>query len=135
MPLNDRGQLIALLDRLGSPDDAEALAAARAVDAEMKRQGLDWNTLLVAGGAANDDSDEPPGHVHADHDSATAPLQGDTAGDLAAIERLLASGGLSADTKEMLTDLKEDLKGGSFSLADRRYLQSLEARLRSGKTD
>jgi len=84
MPLSDRDGLIALLDRLGSPDDAVALAAAREVDARLKREGLTWDAVLAAPAADAPDDDPVPVPE-------AAPL-GDTAADLATIERLLAVG-------------------------------------------
>jgi hypothetical protein len=57
----DRDELAALLDRLGSPDDAEALSAARAAHAAVGAAGLSWRDMLTshpAGlAAANDDED------------------------------------------------------------------------------
>jgi len=47
MPFMDRDSFIGLLERLGSPDDAEALGAAREIDQRMKEAGLSWHDLLV----------------------------------------------------------------------------------------
>jgi hypothetical protein len=144
MPFKDhleRENFIALLRKLGHPEDKDALAAAREIAHRMKEAGADWAALLAPTGVvhAQMHDDGEPGHVHAgDEDEAAAeaaqeagapggPL-GDTSGDLVLIERLLA-GQVSADTREMLEDLKEDIKEGVFSPADRRYLKSLEARL------
>jgi hypothetical protein len=99
MPLSDRDSFIALLDRLGSPEDAVALAAARDVDAQVRREGLSWDTLLVRPAAANDDDDDDaPGHVHAAAEDAAIPPIGDTTADISAIDRLMAVKDLSADT-------------------------------------
>lgn len=135
MTIADRDSLIALLDKLGSPDDAEALAAARALDARVKQEGKGWDDILVRSGASNDD--DAPGDSHAgpeDEDVpgvAQAPAEsvGDASGDLLAIERLLTGYELSADTREILEDLKEEIKDGTFSSADRRYVQGLQARV------
>jgi hypothetical protein len=131
MTIADRDSLIALLDKLGSPDDAEALAAARALDAQVKQRGQRWDDIL-ARHAENDD--DAPGHVHAgddDEPAAAAPDEpaGDTAGDLLVIERLLTGFDLSNDTREILEDLKEEIKDGTFTAADRRYVEGLQARL------
>ncbi|MCC6470198.1 MAG: hypothetical protein IT563_17885 [Alphaproteobacteria bacterium] len=141
-PLSDRDGLIALLERLGSSEDAVALAAAREIDARLKRDGVAWDTLLVRASTGPDD-DDAPGHVHASpDDEALAPAVeapagdvsvGDTAADLAAIERLLATKELSPDTRDMLTDLKGDIQAGAFTEADRRYVRSLEIRLAAAK--
>ena len=47
MPHLDRDSFIALLNRLGDPDEAEALAAAREIDRRVRESGLTWSELLV----------------------------------------------------------------------------------------
>src|SRR5688500_14377814 len=47
MPYLNRDSFIALLDRLGSTDDAEVLASAREIDRRMRASGVSWNDLLV----------------------------------------------------------------------------------------
>jgi len=137
MPLSDRDRLIATLDRLGSPEDAEALAAARAVDALLKQDNLTWDAVIARPADAARDFDEAgddaPGHVHADDEAVAAPV-GDTAADIAEIDRLLALSTLSEDTRSMLEDLKSDAKEGLFSAADRRYVQGLQRRLNPAKS-
>ena len=138
MPIKDRDSFIALLHKLGHPEDQDALAAAREIAHRVKEEGADWAALLSPTGVVHAqvdrDDDEAPGHVHAGDEDAAAPAAvGDTAGDLAAIGRLLAGQQISADTREMLEDMKQDIKEGEFSAADRRYLQSLEARLAGTK--
>lgn len=135
MTIADRNSLIALLDKLGSPDDAEALAAARALDQRVRQEGWRWDEMLVRDG----DDGEAAGGVEAadkpdDEDVAGAAPEpaesvGDASGDLVAIERLLAGYDLSSDTREILEDLKEEIKDGTFSAADRRYVHGLQARL------
>ena len=134
MPLKDREGLIALLHKLGHPEDPEALAAAREIAHRVKEAGADWASLLALTGVVHAQMDgDPPGHVHAgDEDTAALPAAdppGDGAGDLALIDRLMKAHDLSADTRAMLEDLKHDIKEGEFTSADRRYLKSLEARL------
>jgi len=139
MSISDRDRLIAALDRLGSAEDAAALAAAREAHAMLQQENLTWDALIVRPDAVLRDLDEAddgePGHVHAD----PAPESGDTATgdaalDKATIERLLALSTLSPDTRTMLEDLKSDVAEGLFSAADRRYLQGLERRLNPGKS-
>lgn len=135
MPIRDRDRLIATLDRLGSPEDAEALAAARAAHAMLKEQNLVWDDVIARpgdlGGTVDDAEDDAPGHVHAGDEAVAAPV-GDTAADIAEIDGLLALSTLSADTHAMLEDLKADAKQGVFSAADRRYVQGLRRRLNPG---
>lgn len=141
MPISDRDRLIATLDRLGSPEDSEALAAARAVDAMLKQDNLTWDALIAQPDAplrALDEADDgEPGHVHAGDDATAAPAGDsvdDAAADLAEIDRLLALTTLSEDTRAMLDDLKSDAKEGLFSAADRRYVQGLKRRLNPAKS-
>ena len=49
--------------------------------------------------------------------------------DFALIDRLLARSGLSEDMRDELTGMREDIGSGQFTARDRKYLQSLEARL------
>lgn len=141
MPLSDRDRLIATLDRLGSPEDADALAAARAADALLKQDNLTWDAVIARPGdaardfddAGDDAGNDAPGHVHADDETVVAPV-GDTAADIAEIDRLLALSTLSEDTRSMLEDLKSDAKEGVFSAADRRYVQGLLRRLNPAKS-
>lgn len=145
MPLSDRDRLIATLDRLGSPEDADALAAARAADSLLKQDNLTWDAVIARPGDAARDFDDSgadagdeagidaPGHVHAGDEAVVAPV-GDTASDIAEIDRLLALSTLSEDTRSMLEDLKSDAKEGVFSAADRRYVQGLQRRLNPAKS-
>lgn len=133
MPLTDRDRFIATLDRLGSPEDAEALAAARELDRTLKQENLTWDALIARPEDETrllDDADDgEPGHIHAGGEPTGGDGTGDAAADRAAIERLLALTTLSEDTRSMLEDLKSDLQEGLFTAADRRYLQGLERRL------
>ena len=137
MPHKDRDSFIALLKKLGHPEDQDALAAAREIAHRVKEAGADWAALLAPTGVvhAQMDEDDAPGGVHAGgkFDAPPREAPGDTAADLAAIDRLLAGHQLSADTREMIEDMKQDIKEGEFTAVDRRYLQGLEARLTGTK--
>lgn len=135
MPHKDRDSFIALLEKLGHPEDKDALAAAREIAQRVKEAGADWAALLAPTGVVHAQMDETdgdaPGHAHAGGDFTPPPAGAveDTSADLAVIERLLAGHQLSADTREMLEDMKQDIKEGEFTALDRRYLNGLEARL------
>ena len=47
MPHLDRDSFIALLDRLGDPDEAEVLATAREIDRRVRESGMTWSELLA----------------------------------------------------------------------------------------
>lgn len=122
----DRDALIALLDKLGAEDDAEALAAAREAHAAVTEAGADWETLLAAEkpvAAANDDED--------DDDAPTAPAgpRPDDTEAAAIIEELLGREGISDALKDELEDYKHDLAEGELADSDRDYLRALKNRL------
>jgi len=121
MPFMDRKSFIVLLDRLGDPDDATCLAAAREIHQRMQAANLQWSDLLVPVGGG-DGTDAPEG------EPLDQPAQV-ASDDYVLIDRLLARSGLSDETREELTGMRADIANGEFSERDRRYLQSLEARL------
>jgi len=123
MPFMDRPSFIALLDQLGDPDDTKVVIAAREVDRRMKAANLQWDDLL-----------RPAGGMQAEPDTSTdaPPLDqpATPAGDdYAVIDRILGRSGLSDELREELTGMKADITAGQFSERDRKYLQSLDARL------
>ncbi|HYE50902.1 MAG TPA: hypothetical protein VEB20_15005 [Azospirillaceae bacterium] len=127
MPFMDRESFIRLLDRLGDPDDAAALAAAREVDARMRAAGISWDALLVPppGSAAADlggDADGETGDFEP-----LPPAEGED--DAALIDRMLATYPLSDTTRQELVDLKGDIAAGEFTPADGKYVRDLAARL------
>ena len=121
MPFMDRNSFIALLDKLGDADDATCLAAAREIHQRMQQSNLQWSDLLVPV-----DGGDPAEVAEAEPlDEPAKPASE----DYALIDRLLARGGLSEDTREELTGMRADIASGEFSARDRKYLQSLDARL------
>ena len=121
MPFMDRNSFIALLDKLGDADDATCLAAAREIHQRMQQSNLQWSDLLVP----VDRSD--PAEV-TEGEPLDQPAQAGS-DDYVLIDRLLARGNLSDDTREELTGMRADIASGEFSARDRKYLQSLDARL------
>src|SRR5690606_20837319 len=80
----DRDELAAILERLGSADDAEVLSAARAAHARIVAAGGSWTALLASPQpepeAANDDADwdeEPTGDPSEDDDHDWQDATGD----------------------------------------------------------
>jgi len=130
MTAPDRDRLIEALDRLGDPDDATALAAAREVAGAMAEGGLDWDDVLAL--PVEDDSagDEGAGDAAVTADTPAAPVAvGDNAEALKTIERLLARPGLFEGTRQELIGYRDDIASGEFGAEDRRYLAALAARL------
>jgi hypothetical protein len=123
MPFLDRDSFIALLDRLGDADDATTLAAAREIHQRMTAANLKWGDLLLAPDRGDDDAGAADSEAPLDR---PAPPVSE---DYALIDRLLARTGLSQDARDELTGLRADIDSGEFTARDRKYLQSLEARL------
>ena len=141
----DRDALIALLDRLGSEQDEEALAAARQIHTQVSAAGVSWDELLTdeesepADSYDDDgyDDDEEPSAGDDDEQEEDAPKTSAAKEKrdreaLALIDQLLAKSGISEDFKAELEDYKVDIKEDEFSSADHRYIRAVHKRL-SGK--
>jgi hypothetical protein len=131
MPLIDRPRFIALLNALGSVKDEDALAAAREIDRRIKEAGVTWDKLLrpAAGDDAEaHDQDADVRDAYAD-DGGEFAAADQAAGDLALINELLASDGISESTRSDLKDLAEDIANKRLRAADSRYVRSLHKRL------
>lgn len=126
MPFMDRDSFIRLLDSLGDPDDAVALAAARQIHQRMEAAGVTWNDVLVPVDGASAPAIARP--VSLDDDAAYVIPAGSEE-DARLIDRLLADYDLSDDTRQELLDLKGDIGAGEFTPADARYVRDLAARL------
>jgi hypothetical protein len=133
MPHLDRDSFIALLNGLGDPDEAEALAAAREIDRRVRESGLTWSELLApppstTGGEDYDNyrgafTDDDPFDL-----TPPRPREG-YASDTALIEELLTNQDLTPETRQELLDFKSDIAEGEFTDMDARYLRDLHARL------
>ena len=125
-------------------NDAEVLAAGRALHAKIDEMGVGWGQLLVPDevdvpdtAEAFDDEDGDGDGDADDADDASAdddfePV-GDAVDDIKSIDRLLAANGISAEFRDELQGYKEDIKENEFGAADRRYIQALQKRLAGGK--
>ena len=138
----ERDNVIDLLNRLGSEQDEDVLAAARALHSQITRAGMDWQDLLVGDeGAApsapdidddTDDEDEYDTDDTDDEDDTPEPAVNfthDESKTLALINKLLAREGNSEAFREELEEYKSDLANGDFESSDHRYIQALHARL------
>ena len=142
MALSDRDSFLALLEKLGAEDDAEALAAAREATERLKAENLTWNDVLAIEAPDADDAfhdeggwdgetDDAIGDAPADAEpsedgEAPAAAPGD---DKALIQALLARKDLGEALREELRGYATDLQEGDFTPADSRYLRALAARL------
>ena len=144
---SDRNFVIALLEKLGGEDDAEVLAAGRALHAKIDEMGVAWDQLLVPDDEAvpdsveeyDEDEDEYEDEDEDTSSDADEPVDdefepvGDAAEDFKLIDRLLAANGISSEFRDELQGYKEDIKEGEFSAADRKYIQALHNRLAGKK--
>jgi len=134
----ERNQVMELLDKLGSEQDEDVLAAARMLHSQITESGMGWEDLLVG--------DEPEVEEEAQVDS--LPDEGDENDDLAEdtvepdtrftgdetqtlslIEKLLACDGISSEFREELEEYKIDISDGSFESGDHHYVHAVYARL------
>ena len=145
----DRERLIELLKKLGGEDDADVLAAARDVHAQIADTGADWDELLVAAGgpdATDTSEDATDTSEDADYDDVDDGDTGEAANDtprqggdmtdaqcLKIIEALLARSDVSEFLREELGGYKDDIKEKEFKASDRAYLHSLNGRLKNSK--
>ena len=146
----ERNQVIELLDKLGSEQDEDVLAAARMLHSQIIECGMGWEDLLVGDepeGEEETQDDSLPDEDHEDNeddrydqydqddDIAEDTVEPDTrfTGDetqtLSLIEKLLARDGISSELRKELEEYKMDISGGEFQSSDHRYVHSLYARL------
>jgi hypothetical protein len=135
MPNLDRDSFIALLNRLGDPDEAEALATAREIDRRVRESGLTWSELLVspssATGINGEDYDNYRGAFTDDDlfDITPGRPRESYGSDTALIEELLTNQDLTPETRQELLDFKSDIAEGEFTDMDTKHLRDLHARL------
>jgi hypothetical protein len=130
MPDLDRAELLELLGRLGAPDDADVLAAARALHIKISESGLTWDTLLRldADATGREQDESPPGETA---DSPGERPSGGKAEVAFIIERLLARTTISDALRQELVDFKRAIADGSFDEMDAQYVRALAKRLRA----
>ena len=136
----ERDNVIDLLERLGSEQDEEVLAAARALHSQITRAGMGWRDLLVgAEGTApsapdiddNTDNEDDTGDTDNEDDTPEPAVNftRDESKTSALIDKLLAREGNSEAFREELEEYKSDLANGDFEPSDHRYIQAVHARV------
>ena len=138
----ERDKVIDLLDRLGSEQDEEVLAAARALHSQITGAGMGWHDLLVrdegpaqSAQEIDDDTDEEEEFVsgdtedEADTSEPAVNFSYDESKTSALIDKLLAREGSSEMLREELEEYKSELANGVLESSDHRYIQALYARL------
>lgn len=159
----DRSALAAILERLGSVDDADVLSAAREAHAVVAAAGVSWTELMVThqtrasedaewdedqvvdGPGEDDSNDEQDGTGddmteqtdRADAAGITAsPSSGSrsNADILRLLDRLLAQEKSDPEFCAELEGYKQDIANGEFDDRDRNYVRDLYDRLRKAPT-
>ena len=136
----NRDDIVALLDKLGSADDAETLGAARELNRQVKAAGLSWNDLLAADSDRDDDDDDDDDATgalldHGDDTVLVAPGADHGAlseADKAEARQLIDAIGamkVSDTTRDELADYAADLLENRMEQMDLRYLRALKKRL------
>lgn len=122
----EREEIVALLERLGSDEDQDVLEAARALHAKIDQAGGSWEALLL--GDHEDDVAAPPD----DAEEVAAPVVIDdehAAETLRLLDTLLAKGDISEDFREELEGYKADMAAGELDGNDHRYIRAVFKRL------
>ena len=134
----ERNQVIELLDKLGSEQDEDVLAAARMLHSQITESRMGWGDLLVGDEPEVEEEaqvDSLPDEGDENDDIAEDTVEPDTrfTGDetqtLSLIEKLLARDGISSEFREELEEYKTDISDGIFESSDHRYVHAVYERL------
>ena len=134
----ERNKVIELLDKLGTEQDEDVLAAARMLHSQSTESGLGWGDLLVGDEPEVEDEaqvDPLPAEGDENDDIAEDTVEpdkkftGDETPTLSLIEKLLARDGISSEFREELEGYKTDISDGEFDSSDHRYVHAVYARL------
>jgi hypothetical protein len=124
----DRDALVALLEKLGSQDDAEVLDAARKASALIAAADARWTDVLASAAPAAEIADVEEEIAEDMPQASPGPRPADDEA-LALIDEMLSREGMSDSLKQELEDYKADIAAGEFSDIDRDYLRALHTRL------
>jgi hypothetical protein len=136
----DRQEFIALLKKLGSDNDAEALSAARDLHAKVTVAGVSWDSILAPDVEDEDDAAEETVSHSANDDAGDEQVLSAPDADLGTVNdaekkdalsliETIGAMKVSAQTKAELADYKSDIAAGEFQKMDLRYLRALHKRL------
>jgi len=131
----NREDIAALLNKLGSADDAEVLSTARELNRQVKAAGLSWDALLAADNGRDDDA-TPAYKGGADDETVLVAPDADhgtlSDADKAEARALIDAIGvmqISDTTRDELADYAADLLENRMEQMDLRYLRALKKRL------
>lgn len=130
----NREDIAALLNKLGSADDAEVLSTARELNRQVKAAGVSWDALLASD--TDDDDDDVIAYSGSDDETVLVAPNADHGGlndaDKAEARALIDAIGalkVSDTTRDELADYAADLLENRMEQMDLRYLRALKKRL------
>ena len=127
---NEREALLARLERLGGGDDADVLAAAREIAAQVAEQDLDWDELIEPEDPPETDFAEADPEEPVEDAGDEVPLpEGDGSEEVALLDKLIARRTLARETREELREMRAEAGAGGLDPMDRRYVRALARRL------
>lgn len=132
----ERGDFLALLEKLKSEEDDEVLGVVRDINAKMTVAGVSWDDLLISQDvtqedSADDDKDEDgqeSGRENVSDDN-FEPLNDEERQEAENLINAIKGMKVSEATKQEIDEYRDDLREGEFEQMDLRYLRALKARL------
>jgi len=132
----ERGDFLALLEKLKSEEDDEVLGVVRDINAKMTVAGVSWDDLLISQDetqedSADDDKDEDgqeSGRENVSDDN-FEPLNDEERQEAENLINAIKGMKVSKATKQEIDEYRDDLREGEFEQMDLRYLRALKARL------
>ena len=132
----ERGDFLALLEKLKSEEDDEVLGVVRDINAKMTVAGVSWDDLLISQDvtqedSADDDKDEDgqeSGRENVSDDN-FEPLNDEERQEAENLINAIKGMKVSEATKQEIDEYRDDLREGEFEKMDLRYLRALKARL------
>ncbi|HIF60992.1 MAG TPA: hypothetical protein EYQ26_16145 [Rhodospirillales bacterium] len=132
----ERGDFLALLEKLKSEEDDEVLGVVRDINAKMTVAGVSWDDLLISQDetqedSADDDKDEDgqeSGRENVSDDN-SEPLNDEERQEAENLINAIKGMKVSEATKQEIDEYRDDLREGEFEQMDLRYLRALKARL------
>ena len=132
----ERGDFLALLEKLKSEEDDEVLGVVRDINAKMTVAGVSWDDLLISQDetqedSADDDKDEDgqeSGRENVSDDNVEL-LNDEERQEAENLINAIKGMKVSEATKQEIDEYRDDLREGEFEQMDLRYLRALKARL------
>ena len=132
----ERGDFLALLEKLKSEEDDEVLGVVRDINAKMTVAGVSWDDLLISQDETQEDSaDDDKGEDGQESgrenvsDDNFEPLNDEERQEAENLINAIKGMKVSEATKQEIDEYRDDLREGEFEQIDLRYLRALKARL------